>query len=52
VIDISSDASPEDVQKAALAHPRVQQHLAGRQIVKTIYVSGKVFNLVVDSAPS
>jgi leucyl-tRNA synthetase len=49
VIDVPSDASPEEVEQAALAQPRVQQHLAGLRIVRSIYVSGKVLNMVVES---
>jgi leucyl-tRNA synthetase len=49
VIDVPSDASPEEVEQAALAQPRVQQHLAGHRVVRSIYVSGKVLNMVVES---
>ena len=48
VIEVPADISPDDLQQAALELPRVQQHLEGRQVVKTIYVPGKVLNLLAE----
>jgi leucyl-tRNA synthetase len=47
VIEVPSDAEPEEVRQVALAQPRVQQHLAGGRVIKVIYVPGKVLNLLV-----
>jgi leucyl-tRNA synthetase len=39
---------PEDeVKQRALAEPRVAEHLAGKQIVKTVVVSGRLVSVVV-----
>jgi leucyl-tRNA synthetase len=46
VIDIMIDASQEDVLEQAYLHPRVQQHLQGRKIIKVFYVPGKILNIV------
>ena len=46
VIQAPQDAAKEDVLKAAKAHDRVAQHLSGKNIVKEIYVPGKMVNLV------
>jgi leucyl-tRNA synthetase len=46
VVEVSSDAGPEEVQQAALSQARIQQHLYGQKIGKLIYVSGKVLNIV------
>jgi leucyl-tRNA synthetase len=45
-IQVSPGISEGELQALALASPRVQPHLAGRTIVKTIYVPGKIFNVV------
>jgi leucyl-tRNA synthetase len=47
VIEVASDASPAEVQQAALTQPRVRQHLEGRSVKKVVYVPGKVLNIVV-----
>jgi leucyl-tRNA synthetase len=46
VIDISPDAIQEQVEALALAHPKVQRHLEGREIARVIYVPGKILNIV------
>jgi leucyl-tRNA synthetase len=45
-ITVVSDASEESVRTAALASPRVQQHLNGREPQKVIYVPGRLINIV------
>src|SRR5579875_638020 len=42
-----ADASPEELKELARRAPRVQAHLAGKEIVKEIVVPGKLVNLVV-----
>jgi leucyl-tRNA synthetase len=46
-IKVSVGASEDEVVKLALADPSVEQHTAGKQIVKKIYVPDKLLNLVV-----
>jgi leucyl-tRNA synthetase len=46
VIEMALDASQEDVLQAALALPKVQQHLAERKVAKVFYVAGKMLNIV------
>jgi leucyl-tRNA synthetase len=46
-VKVSVGASEDEVVKLALADPSVEQHTAGKQIVKKIYVPDKLLNLVV-----
>jgi leucyl-tRNA synthetase len=46
-VKVSVGASEDEVVKLALADPSVEQHTAGKQIVKRIYVPDKLLNLVV-----
>ncbi len=46
VIEVPVDASQEEVQAQAVLRPKVQQHLAGREILKVFYVPGKIMNIV------
>jgi leucyl-tRNA synthetase len=39
--------SEDDAKEAALASDNVQRHTDGKQVVKTIYVPGRLVNLVV-----
>jgi leucyl-tRNA synthetase len=44
---VSKTASQEDVLAIAHQHEKVSAHLEGKQIVKVIYVPGKILNVVV-----
>ncbi len=44
---VSADATEETVLERALADEKVRAAIAGKQIVKKIYVSGKLVNIVV-----
>jgi leucyl-tRNA synthetase len=44
---VSADATEENVLERALADEKVRAAIAGKQIVKKIYVPGKLVNLVV-----
>jgi leucyl-tRNA synthetase len=44
---VLADASQELVVKRALADEKVKAAMAGKQIVKTIFVPGKLLNFVV-----
>jgi leucyl-tRNA synthetase len=46
-IVVSADATEETVLEGALADEKVQALIAGKQIVKKIYVPGKLLNIVV-----
>jgi len=46
-LELPADAGEEAVRTAAKANEKVQTHLAGKEIVKTIYVPEKILNLVV-----
>ncbi len=44
---IPADADQETVQKMAASDARVAEYLAGKQIVKVVYVPGRLFSFVV-----
>ena len=46
-IVVSADATEETILERALADEKVQAAIAGKQIVKKIYVPGKLVNVVV-----
>ncbi len=46
-INVSPDASAEELEQAALAEPKIQELLANKQIVKKIVVPGRLVNFVV-----
>ncbi|MBI5369626.1 leucine--tRNA ligase [Candidatus Uhrbacteria bacterium] len=46
-IDVAPDAPQEQVQARALREPNVQKHLEGQTIRKTVYVAGRIINLIV-----
>ena len=45
-ITIAADASKEDAIAAALADERIQAAIAGKNVVKEIYIPGKIVNIV------
>jgi len=46
-VTVSADADENTVLERALADEKVKAAIAGKQIVKKIYVPGKMVNLVV-----
>ena len=44
---VAKDADQEAALEAARADPKVASHLEGKQIVKVVYVPGKILNLVL-----
>jgi acyl-CoA synthetase (AMP-forming)/AMP-acid ligase II len=48
-IRIPADADQDTAQKFATAEPRVAENLAGKQIVKLVYVPGRLLSFVVKS---
>jgi leucyl-tRNA synthetase len=47
-MDVDAAAAEADVVAAAKANPEVAPHLAGKTLLKEIYVSGKLCNFVVN----
>jgi leucyl-tRNA synthetase len=48
-LELSAGLSAAELEKQALAHPRIQELLAGKKPVKVIAVPDKLVNLVVGS---
>ncbi len=46
-VEISKEADKDEVVEIAKASPAVQRHIDGKNIVKIIYVPGKILNIVV-----
>jgi leucyl-tRNA synthetase len=46
-VTVPADAGDAEIEAAALAAPAIQQHLAGRQVVKVIVAKGKLVSVVV-----
>lgn len=46
-ISVAADIGKDDLEKQALASERLQESIAGKQIVKTIVVPGRLVNFVV-----
>jgi len=45
-IEIDADAGEKAVKAQALASPKVEEHVSGREIARTIYVPGRLVNVV------
>ncbi|HEY2739713.1 MAG TPA: class I tRNA ligase family protein, partial [Thermoanaerobaculia bacterium] len=45
-VDVQADASEKETRAAALASPRIKEHLAGREVAKAVFVPGRLINLV------
>ncbi|KOS64317.1 leucine--tRNA ligase [Lysinibacillus agricola] len=46
-IIVAKDASKEEIEKVALADGKVQEYMAGKNLVKVIVIPGKLVNIVV-----
>lgn len=46
-IIVAKDASKEEIEKVALADDKVQEYMAGKDLVKIIVIPGKLVNIVV-----
>ncbi len=46
-IQVAADTAETDIVAAAQANDKVKVHIEGKQVVKSIYVPGKIVNLVV-----
>ncbi len=45
-LDVAVEAAESEVVDAVMASPKVEQHLEGREVAKTILVPGRLINLV------
>ena len=45
-LDVPATITEDEAKAAAVNHPNVQQHLEGKQVLKTIYVPGRLVNIV------
>jgi leucyl-tRNA synthetase len=45
-VEIDADADEKQAKAAALESPKVQEHLAGREVAKAVLVPGRLINLV------
>jgi len=45
-VTVPADASEDEVKAAAMAEPKVQEHLTGAEVRKTIVVPGRLVNIV------
>jgi len=46
-IEVDSESSKEDLEKAAMESEKIQEAIAGKQVVKTIVVPGRLVNIVI-----
>ena len=46
-LEVAADADEAQVKELALASPKVRQWTDGKQVVKVIYVPGKLVSVVV-----
>jgi len=46
-IDAPADIPEEEAKALALAHENVQRHIEGKQIVKVVYVPGRLVSIVI-----
>ena len=47
VVTVSKDASQEEVKEAVDGDETIQNLLAGKNVVKEIYIPGKIYNIVI-----
>ncbi|MFL6232469.1 MAG: class I tRNA ligase family protein, partial [Thermoanaerobaculia bacterium] len=45
-VEVDATADEREVREAVLASPKVQEHLAGREVAKAVLVPGRLMNLV------
>jgi leucyl-tRNA synthetase len=46
-IEVPADITEEDAKRLALSSARVRPHVEGRELRKSVYVPGRLVNLVV-----
>jgi leucyl-tRNA synthetase len=45
-VEVDATAGEQEVRAVVLASPKVQEHLAGREVAKAVLVPGRLMNLV------
>ena len=45
-VEVDADADEKTVREVVLDSPKVQEHLAGREVAKAVLVPGRLINLV------
>jgi leucyl-tRNA synthetase len=51
-IEVDASAAEKEVREAALASPKVREHVAGREVARAVYVPGRLVNVVTRKEPS
>ena len=46
-IEVPADSTQDEISKLAQGNENIVRHLEGKELVKTIYVAGKLVNFVV-----
>ncbi len=46
-VEVAVDASKDEIKEIAFREENISQHLEGKEIIKEIFVPGRIFNLVV-----
>ncbi len=49
-VEVEADASEESIRRSVLESDKVGQHLAGREVIKTVLIPGRLVNLVTRSS--
>jgi leucyl-tRNA synthetase len=52
VLELPVGVDEAAVKLAARSHPKVQQHLEGRTVVKEVYVEGKIYSVLTTNNKS
>ena len=45
-LEVPADVAEEEAKSLAMASPKVQAHLGDKQVARTIYVPGRLVNVV------
>jgi len=45
-VEVDAEATEKEARAAAMASPNVEEHLAGREVAKAVFVPGRLINLV------
>lgn len=45
-VELAADAAEDDARAAAAAEPKIAEHLSGREVVRTVYVPGRILSII------
>jgi leucyl-tRNA synthetase len=45
-VEVDADASEKSIRAAVFASPKVAEHVAGREVARTVIVPGRLVNIV------